>query len=218
MFPDQTAWHATRSLRRLLARDAEYVPVVLRHADQRGAWVQEFFHRLKNARLAVVRFHQLSRRAARRKEEEMAAALRARSAGNHKRHRFHIKRMNKGSKRQMQEAFLFMEAFYWNASRAVDCAIRLELVADARKARKMFDAVLVRHLRLEHQEDNRNLVGGLQRPSMSFGQVPVLKPGGGGVEDRSLYSHAVELAEGLNRMIDCQIDATRKAGAPPGGG
>lgn len=47
----------------------------------------------------------------------------------------------------------------------------------------MFDAVLVRHARLEHQEKEQ---GSGRRPSVSvyvFGEIPVLKPDGGEGED-----------------------------------
>lgn len=170
--------------------------------------LHEFFHRLKSCRLAVLRIDQLVRGQARMLAAELAASQAAKQSGDHKKFSFHIKRMNRRRKRMLQEAFMHIEAFYWNASRASDSAVSLGLIKKD-EPYHLLDAIKVRHLLIEHEKV-------WSRPLISLDVDPVLKPSAAPppkmVTQGGVFTHARQLAIVLRERV---IAALEMGMSPP---
>lgn len=192
---------AALALRGVLDLAGPYVALRLRKRENQNP-LYELFHRVKSCRLCVLRVHQLLRCERLMSLRDIAAAERARLGSHPRQHRSRIRRRNRTSNRMLQETFLFMESFYWNATRAAECAGALGLVRG--KTYEAFDAVKIRHDLIEHQKQKN----WPSRPSISIGSSPAIKPASSTHKpllDPDFFAHARRFAVELSVRIQAQI-------------
>ncbi len=195
------AHKAATELKKLLDLSGPYVTLRVKTRQDQNP-LHELFHRLKSCRISVLRIDQLVRGEKINTAAELAAAQAAVRDGAPRRHAFHIKRMNRRRERMLQEAFIHIEAFYWNASRAADSAVALGLMKA--KETYLLDAVKVRHQLIEHEKV-------WSRPSISLDADPVLKPAAapppGIATQGGVFTHASQFATDLRKRVAAAIES-----------